>query len=131
MGDCLPGVGLTNPLFNLGQETEPLDRVLKRGTLRKFFDDLQDLLLDRIGSHGRVPPATRTLRHFSSDVNLPHHCPESGEELAGQVAGRLRITGSLPAHVVVEDAPVGSLVHIRLLKIHSVTFNPGRDPADK
>lgn len=66
----LTGIGLTDPFFNLCQETEPFDRVLKRGTFRKLFDNLQDLLLDHISSHLK-PPATRTLRHFTLGVNFP------------------------------------------------------------
>lgn len=51
VGDCLPSIGLAKAFLDFRQETEPFDRILKRGGIRKPFHNLKNLLLDRFSGH--------------------------------------------------------------------------------
>jgi hypothetical protein len=51
VGNRLPRIGLAKTFFDFSQEAEPLDRILKRGRIRKPLDSLKDFLFDRLSSH--------------------------------------------------------------------------------
>ncbi|MDE3042279.1 MAG: hypothetical protein KGJ82_17125, partial [Nitrospirota bacterium] len=51
VGNRLTNIRLTKAFLNFCQETEPFDRILKRGIIRNPLHNLKYLLLDRFSSH--------------------------------------------------------------------------------
>ena len=51
VGDRFARIGLTKAFFDLYQEAEAFDRILKRGSIKKPLHNLKDLLFDRFSGH--------------------------------------------------------------------------------